>query len=98
MFLKEYGHVKPDEIPPEVWKKVGEGTPLVDAYRAHEVATIKAENQRLKAEMEAAAKRHKEELEAERRNWENAKRSTGSQATAGGKKEIDPFLEDWYKD
>jgi hypothetical protein len=97
-FLKEYGHVKPDEIPPEVWKKVGEGTPLVDAYRAHEVATIKAENQRLKAEMEAAAKRHKEELEAERRNWENAKRSTGSQATAGGKKEIDPFLEDWYKD
>ncbi len=97
-FLKEYGHVKPEEIPQEVWKKVGEGHSLVDAYRAHEIATIKAENQRLKAEMEAAEKRHKEELEAERRNWENAKRSTGSQATAGGKKEIDPFLEDWYKD
>jgi hypothetical protein len=95
-FLREYGHVKPEDIPQEVWDKVREGATLVDAYRSYEIAQLKAENQRLKQEMAEAEKRHKEEIEAERRNIANAKLSTGSQATAGERVASDPWLDDWY--
>jgi hypothetical protein len=87
-FLAEYPDVKPDELKGlrEVWDMVANGKSLVDAYRAYEVKSLKQQMKDLQAKLEAAEK-----------NKANKAKSTGS-AASSGKKDIDPFLSDWYSD
>lgn len=42
-FKKAYPDKKPEEIPKEVWAKVGQGVPLLSAYTMHENAQLKAQ-------------------------------------------------------
>lgn len=41
--LKAYPDLKPEAIPKEVWAKVGQGVPLLNAYTMHENAQLKAQ-------------------------------------------------------
>lgn len=83
-FAKEYPDVKPQEIPKEVWKNVSEGMDLVDAYALHENKQLRERVKTLEAEKEALAQ-----------NAKNKERTAGSRATAGKKKETDPFDDGW---
>ena len=42
-FLESFPDVKPEEIPPEVWEKNNNGTPLKFAYMEHEMSKLKNE-------------------------------------------------------
>jgi len=78
-FQSEYGQMKPDDIPQEVWGIYGDGTKgytLLQAVQKHE-------NARLKAKMAALEK-----------SKENKARSTGSADSAGKEKASDPWLSD----
>lgn len=41
-FFSAYPDVNPADIPDDVWQQVGQGEPLVEAYRRHENAQLKA--------------------------------------------------------
>lgn len=86
-FQAEYTDIKPDSIPDEVWKAVAGGKTLLSAYQAYDLAQAKAEKARIAAE-----------LEAERKNKDNAKKSTGSRSSVGNKTNYDPIEDDWRKD
>ena len=47
-FRAAYKEVDAKTIPQEVWDKVNNGMPLIDAYRLHENTALKAENAELK--------------------------------------------------
>lgn len=83
-FAKEYPDVKPQEIPKEVWKSVSEGMELADAYALHENKQLRERVKTLEAEKEALEQ-----------NAKNKERTAGSRATAGKKKETDPFDDGW---
>jgi hypothetical protein len=84
-FVKTYPDVKATDIPSDVWKEVGKGATLMDAYGKYEASQLKAENQRLQSELSAL-----------RQNDENRKKAAGSQKTAGNKStKADPFDEGW---
>lgn len=70
-FLEAYPGVDPNSIPPDVWKDVNAGIPLVNAYAIHDNASLRA---RL-AEME-------KRLGVEAKNQESAAASTGSMSGA----------------
>ena len=83
-FAKEYPGVQAQDIPKEVWERVRGGEKLTDAYAKHELGQLR---ERVKA------------LESEKKTLEqtvkNKQRTTGSRATAGEKKETDPFDDGW---
>lgn len=84
-FAKEYPQVKPNDIPKEVWDKFREGMDLVSAYAQYEARALRGQVESLT-----------QKLEAEKRNQENKKRSTGSQKSAGNASEMDAFDRLWY--
>ena len=67
-----------------IWSPTGKS--LVDAYRAYEVKSLKQQMKDLQARTRSSGK-----------NKANKAKSTGS-AASSGKKDIDPFLLDWYSD
>lgn len=75
----KYGGIKPEEIPPEVWKLYGDGQ---QGYTL------------LQAFMEVRTAKLEEEIAAQKKNSDNAARSTGSATTAGKQKIVDPWLAD----
>lgn len=85
-FMREYPQLAsdPKNVPNEVWEAVNKGESLLNAYRAYEIKTLRAELEQQKA---AAAE--------EKRKQENKSRSTGSQRTKG-KQTADPFDALWY--
>jgi len=87
-FIKAHPNVKADEIPEEVWRAVGQGDTLTNAYTQFELKRLREENEKLKARAETAEK-----------NAENRKKSAGSVQSAGAKNtKTDPFDEAWNED
>lgn len=84
-FAKEYPKVKPNDIPKEVWEKFKEGMNLTSAYAQYEAKSLRDRVASLEAK-----------LEAEKKNSENKKRSTGTQKSAGNVTEQDAFDRLWY--
>lgn len=84
-FAKEYPKVKPNDIPKEVWEKFKEGMNLTSAYAQYEAKSLRDQVASLEAK-----------LEAEKKNSENKKRSTGTQKSAGSVTEQDAFDRLWY--
>lgn len=84
-FAKEYPKVKPNDIPKEVWEKFKEGMNLTSAYAQYEAKSLRDQVASLEAK-----------LEAEKKNSENKKRSTGTQKSAGNVTEQDAFDRLWY--
>lgn len=86
-FVEKHPNVDFGAIPKEVWDKVNAGESLLSAYDGFmadkEQKELAAENERLKAELEAAKK-----------NAENKARSTGSATSAGKDSVSDPWLSD----
>ena len=41
-FISEYGEISPEEIPPEVWREVAGGKPLITAFQGYENRILKA--------------------------------------------------------
>ena len=78
----------PDAIPAEVWAQVDNGETLTAAYGVY--AAKKAA-----ADKEAEIARLKAELEAAKQKQKNEQRSTGSQATDGGAPPYDPIAAGW---
>lgn len=85
-FFQSFPGVEPKDIPQEVWAAVTQGQRLVSAYRewktSRDIAEAKAENQRLKAELEAAKK-----------NNQNRQKTVGTQKTVGAEQTRDAFLD-----
>lgn len=90
-FFQSFPGVEPKDIPQEVWAAVTQGQRLVPAYRewktSREIADAKAENQRLKAELEAA-----------KQNNQNRQKALGSQKTVGAETVKDAFLDSLLSD
>lgn len=84
-FAKEYPKVKPNDIPKEVWEKFKDGMNLTSAYAQYEAKSLRDQVASLEAK-----------LEAEKKNSENKKRSTGTQKSAGNVTEQDAFDRLWY--
>ena len=86
-FVEKHPNVDFGAIPKEVWDKVNAGESLLNAYDGFmadkEQKELAAENERLKAELEAAKK-----------NADNKSRSTGSATSAGKDSVSDPWLSD----
>lgn len=86
-FVEKHPNVDFGAIPKEVWDRVNAGESLLSAYDSFmadkEQKELAAENERLKAELEAAKK-----------NAENKARSTGSATSAGKDSVSDPWLSD----
>lgn len=78
----------PNAIPAEVWAQVDKGETLTAAYGVY--AAKKAA-----ADKEAEIARLKAELEAAKQKQKNEQRSTGSQATDGGAPPYDPIAAGW---
>ena len=86
-FVEKHPGIDFKSIPKEVWDRVNAGEGLLSAYDEHMMdgqrKELAAENERLKAELEASKK-----------NADNKARSTGS-ATSAGKDSIgDPWISD----
>lgn len=75
-------------IPAEVWDEVRRGASLTDAYAEHL-------RRREAAEKDSELEKLRSELDRERRDRENARRSTGSPTTAGGDPPYDPIKAGW---
>lgn len=86
-FIKDHPDLKAEDIPNEVWEAFARGKDLGDAYALHE-------SKLLKEQLEERDR----ELEILRQNKNNKARSTGSQTTAGSKRETesDAFDRLWY--
>jgi hypothetical protein len=86
-FVEKHPNVDFGAIPKEVWDKVNAGESLLSAYDGFtadkERKELAAENERLKAELEAAKK-----------NADNKSRSTGSATSAGKDSVSDPWISD----
>ena len=86
-FIDKHPSVDFNAIPKEVWDKVNSGESLLNAYDEFMTATkqseLATENERLKAELEAAKK-----------NADNKSRSTGSATSAGKDSVSDPWISD----
>lgn len=86
-FIEKYPNIDFATIPKEVWDKVNGGDTLVTAYGDY--ITDKAQK-----ELAAENERLKAELEATKKNADNKARSTGSATTAGEDPVKDPWLAD----
>lgn len=86
-FIDKHPSVDFNAIPKEVWDKVNSGESLLNAY--DEFMTEKAQN-----ELAAENERLKAELEAAKKNADNKSRSTGSATSAGKDSVSDPWLAD----
>lgn len=86
-FIEKYPNIDFATIPKEVWDKVNGGDTLVSAYGDY--ITDKAQK-----ELAAENERLKAELEATKKNADNKARSTGSATTAGKDPVKDPWLAD----
>lgn len=86
-FIDKHPSVDFNAIPKEVWDKVNSGESLLNAY--DEFMTEKAQN-----ELSAENERLKAELEAAKKNADNKSRSTGSATSAGKDSVSDPWLAD----
>lgn len=75
-------------IPAEVWDEVRRGASLTDAYAEHL-------RRREAAEKETELEKLRSELDRERRDRENARRSAGSAVSAGGDPPYDPIKAGW---
>lgn len=75
-------------IPAEVWDEVRRGASLTDAYAEHL-------RRREAAEKESELEKLRSELDRERRDHENARRSAGSAVSAGGDPPYDPISAGW---
>lgn len=75
-------------IPAEVWEEVRRGASLTDAYAEHL-------RRREAAEKDTELEKLRAELDRERRDRENARRSAGSAVTAGGDPPYDPIKAGW---
>jgi hypothetical protein len=84
-FASTYPDVKANDIPAEVWAEVRQSGDLVGAWAKHENAKLKRE----KAELERR-------ISTMENNEKNAKRSTGSQKSAGNATEDSAFDAAWY--
>lgn len=86
-FIDKHPSVDFNAIPKEVWDKVNSGESLLTAYdefmTENAQKELAAENERLKAELEAAKK-----------NADNKSRSTGSATSAGKDSVSDPWISD----
>lgn len=86
-FIDKHPSVDFNAIPKEVWDKVNSGESLLNAY--DEFVTEKAQN-----ELSAENERLKAELEAAKKNADNKSRSTGSATSAGKDSVSDPWISD----
>lgn len=86
-FIDKHPSVDFNAIPKEVWDKVNSGESLLNAY--DEFMTEKAKN-----ELAAENERLKAELEAAKKNADNKSRSTGSATSAGKDSVSDPWISD----
>ena len=86
-FIDKHPSVDFNAIPKEVWDKVNSGESLLNAY--DEFMTEKAQN-----ELAAENERLKAELEAAKKNADNKSRSTGSATSAGKDSVSDPWISD----
>ncbi|MBP3399869.1 MAG: hypothetical protein J6K75_08935 [Erysipelotrichaceae bacterium] len=78
---KEYPDVDVRNLPADVLELAeNQGFTLLAAYKAHELAEVKKENESLKAEIEAAKK-----------NNANAQKATGSLMKSDKEEDLDPF-------
>jgi hypothetical protein len=84
-FATTYPEVKAADIPPEVWAETRKSGDLVSAWAKYENARLKRE----KAELERR-------ISTMENNEKNAKRSTGSQKSAGNATEDSAFDAAWY--
>jgi hypothetical protein len=84
-FASTYPDVKANDIPAEVWAEVRQSGDLVGAWAKHENAKLKRE----KAELERR-------ISTMENNAKNARRSTGSQKSAGNATEDSAFDAAWY--
>lgn len=86
-FIEKHPSIDFKSIPKEVWDKVNGGESLLTAYddfmTEKAQKELAAENERLKAELEAAKK-----------NADNKARSTGSATSAGKDRVSDPWISD----
>ena len=86
-FVEKHPNIDFKSIPKEVWDKVNGGESLLTAYddfmTEKAQKELAAENERLKAELEAAKK-----------NADNKARSTGSATSAGKDRVSDPWISD----
>lgn len=86
-FVEKHPDINFKSIPKEVWDRVNAGESLLSAYDEHMMDSqrkeLAAENERLKAELEAAKK-----------NADNKARSTGSATSAGKDSISDPWISD----
>ena len=86
-FVEKHPGIDFKSIPKEVWDRVNAGESLLSAYDEHMMDSqrkeLAAENERLKAELEAAKK-----------NADNKARSTGSATSAGKDSISDPWISD----
>lgn len=76
--------VKAHEIPREVWADFRDGVSLIDAYGRFENKQLRERIKALETEVAAA-----------KRNNINKERTAGSRASAGRRKETDPFDDGW---
>lgn len=86
-FIKAHPDLNAEDIPNEVWEAFAAGKDLGDAYALHEAKTLREQ-----------LEEKDRELETLRQNSNNKARSTGSQTTAGSKRETeaDAFDKLWY--
>ena len=89
-FLEAAEQLRRDKgaIPAEVWDEVRRGASLTDAYAEHL-------RRREAAEKETELEKLRSELDRERRDRENARRSAGSAVSAGGDPPYDPIKAGW---
>lgn len=81
-FFAKYPNTDPKDIPKAVWDAVNSGETLVSAYQAYQAKQIAAENERLKAQIAAAAQ-----------NEKNRQKTIGTQKTGGQETAKDAFFE-----
>ena len=86
-FFQAFPNVKPNEIDKSVWDGVQSGKSLKEAYQDFLYRQEKAENERLRAQ-----------LEAQRKNTENREKTIGSQKAGSQEDGKDKFLEAFLSD
>lgn len=80
-FVRQYPGLDPRSIPTSVWEAVRGGETLMHAYGRHELQQLRADNQRMRQQLDVLGSRA--------RSREN---SLGSMRSSGGAKAADGFL------
>lgn len=86
-FVQKYPNMDYQTIPESVWDDVRNGETLVNAYGRYEMQQLKAENQRLQRQ-----------IEAQKQNDANKKKSLGSMKSGSQTPKLDDFLRGFNDD